>query len=395
MVLAALMTGKGVAAIATVCIVGDDAGKIIKSIFKPIGKNNLTTNEHELTLVKFNKTKLQFETGKIFLGSIVDGQKIIDQVVVGCERKNEFAIHCHGNPLIVELIMELLVKRGAEAISAEQLLEISNFRSKISNRIAVEAKIAQLKAKTIEGYKLLENQIDGGLTAKAKEWIETSSIEQIKIEANVILDVSKVAQYIIRGCKVVIAGPANSGKSTLLNCLAGRDKSIVADIPGTTRDWVSTQCVAGSLAMEVFDTAGLDETLTAESAIDKAAQERSIELIRQADVVIWMIDGSDEKVNFKSQISNLKNQIVVLNKCDLGLKTQFAGAVAISAKNGTGIDELTKRIRIALGVDGFDLKQAVCFTDRQKSLLDKLHKAENKPAADSLITELLNGSVCV
>ena len=60
----------------------------------------------------------------------------------------------------------------------------------------------------------------------------------------------------------MIAGPANSGKSTLLNCLAGREKSIVADIPGTTRDWVSATCISGPLAMEIFDTAGLDESLT-------------------------------------------------------------------------------------------------------------------------------------
>jgi tRNA modification GTPase len=375
----AVMTGKGVGAIATVCVIGEGAGEILTAIFKPIGKS-----------------MLQFEIGTILLGNIVDGEKVIDQVVIGCEGENEIAINCHGNPLIIEMIMELLVKYGAEPVSAEQLLD---FRLHGNGRIAIEVKLEQLKAKTIEGYKLLQNQIEGGLSAKVVEWMKTESLGQIQKEAAEILKVSQAAQYIIRGCKVVLAGPANSGKSTLLNCLAGKEKSIVADIPGTTRDWVSAHCISGNLTMEIIDTAGLDESLTADSTIDTAAQKRSVELIKQADVVVWVIDGSEEILNIKYQISKIKgkNQIVVINKCDLGLKIDSTSeqTVVISAKNGTGIDELTKRIRVVLGVEGFDLKRAICFTQRQRTLLETLCDAHNKSDAHSLITELLNGSICV
>ena len=175
----------------------------------------------------------------------------------------------------------------------------------------------------MKAISLLQNQIEGGLSAKVVEWLKTESLGQIQKEAAEILKASQAAQYIIHGCKVVLAGPANSGKSTLLNCLAGTDKSIVADIPGTTRDWVSAHCVSGSLAMEIVDTAGLDESLTLENAIDKEAQERSVELIKQADVVIWVVDGSEEKLNSKNQKVKIqsKNRIVAINKCDLGLKT--------------------------------------------------------------------------
>jgi tRNA modification GTPase len=383
---AAVMTGKGVGAIATVCLIGKGAADIIKSIFKPIGKDNV-----------------QFEAGKILLGNIVNDKKIIDQVVIGCERENEFAINCHGNPLIVEMIMELLAKHGAEPVNAERLTELQFLQSKIQNlksKIAVEARLAQLKAKTIEGYKLLQNQIEGGLAAKAIEW-KTKPLETIQKEVANILKASQAAAYIIHGCKVVIAGPANSGKSALLNCLAGREKSIVADIPGTTRDWVSAHCTVGPLAMEIIDTAGFDESLILKDAIDKEAQKRSIELIEQADVIIWVVDGSDEISNFKSPIANVP-MVIALNKSDLGLKfdkaqlkKELGEPVVMSAKNGTGIDELIRRIRTVLGVEGFDLKQAVCFTIRQKELAEQMLTKSDETALKPLINELLNGHIGV
>ncbi|MDO8302633.1 MAG: GTPase, partial [Sedimentisphaerales bacterium] len=220
--------------------------------------------------------------------------------------------------------------------------------------------------------------------------IKTESLEQIQKEAAEILKVSEAAQYIIHGCKVVLAGPANSGKSTLLNCLVGKDKSIVADIPGTTRDWVSAHCIIGPLAMEIIDTAGLDESLTPGNAIDEAAQKRSVELVRQADVVIWVIDGSDEKTKIKDKKLKIKNQILVINKYDLGLKADNISedAVVISAKNGTGIEELTKKIRVVLGVEGFDLKQAVCFTQRQKQLLQKIAVAKDSQSVQNALAAL-------
>jgi tRNA modification GTPase len=372
---AAVMTGKGVGAIATVCVIGDGAGDILKTIFKPIGKGIA-----------------HFEAGNILLGDIVDAQKVIDQVVIGCEGENEFAINCHGNPLVVEMIMELLAKHGAKPITTEQFLQskIQNLKS----RIAIEAKLEQLKANTIEGFKLLQNQIAGGLSTKAVEWLKTESLQQIQQEANAILKASRTAHYIIHGCKVVISGPANSGKSTLLNALAGTNKSIVADIPGTTRDWVSATCISGALAMEIFDTAGLDESLFIHNIIDNAAQEKSIRLVERADVVIWVLDGNREISNLKLQISNIP-AIVAINKSDLGLKTKLDGAVVISAKNSTGIDVLTKRIRTVLGVESFDLRQPVCFTDRQKSLIELILTKSDESAAKSLITELLNADIVV
>ena len=232
---AAVTTGKGTGAIATVQLFGDSAKAIIKKIFKSVKAKPPT-----------------FKTGKILLGTISDGAETIDQVTIGCEGPGNFAINCHGNPLIVACLMQLLQRYGATLLTAEELLTKIFSMEKPGSTIALEAKLTQLQAKTIQGTKIIVNQVDAGLTKKIEEWLQsygllteninTISLEQIKADTEQILKNSKTAKLIIFGCMMVLSGPPNTGKSTLLNFLAGRQKAIVTDIKGTTRDWVSAQC---------------------------------------------------------------------------------------------------------------------------------------------------------
>ena len=234
-IFAAVMTGKGTGAISTVQVFGDSAELVIKKIFKPTGKKNA-----------------KFQTGEILLGTICDGDEIIDQVTISCEGPQTFAINCHGNPLIVEMIMRLLAQHGATLLTTEQLLCKILASDKSINTIALEDKLTQLKARTLVGTKIIANQIEAGLSKKAAEWltnIDEISIDRIKAEADRILTNSQTAKLIIAGCKAALIGPPNTGKSTLLNCLAGRRKAIVTDIKGTTRDWVSAQCKIGPLSV--------------------------------------------------------------------------------------------------------------------------------------------------
>ena len=386
------MTGKGTGAISTVQVFGDSAEAVVKKIFKPAGTK-----------------PAKFKTGEILLGTIADGNETIDQVTIGCEQANSFAINCHGNPLIVADIMHLLQRCGATLLTAEQLLSKILSAQKSVNTIAVEAKLAQLKAKTIQGTKIIINQIDAGLSKKAAEWLQNInaiSLNQISAEAERILENSRTAKLIIAGCTAALIGPPNSGKSTLLNYLAGRQKAIVTDIKGTTRDWVEAVCRIESLSLRLIDTAGLDEKLPApKDTIEKAAQKKSVQILEQADLALLILDNSqtnnqlDERII--DRIAN-KSIITVLNKCDLPaefdtgkLPEILSNTVQISAKQGTGIENLLEKIRQVCGVADFDLNAAVCFTDQQENLLQQLINAKSKQQATSIISELLNGQLRV
>ena len=389
---AAVTTGQGTGAISTIQVFGDSAEAIIRKIFEPTGTK-----------------PAKFKTGEILLGTIIDGSKTIDQVTIGCEGPETFAINCHGNPLIVEMIMQLLQRCGATLLTAEQLLTKILISKKHLETIAVESTLAQLKAKTIQGTKIIANQIDAGLCKKAQDWlknIDEIPLENIRYEAMQILQKSQAAKLIIFGCTAILIGPPNSGKSTLLNYLAGRDKAIVTDIKGTTRDWVTAQCQIAPLALELIDTAGLDEEfLGPKDTVEKAAQKKTAEILEQADLVLLVLDNSQPAEELdESLVEKIadKRVITVLNKCDLPAKFDtgklpetVSNAMQISAKEGTGIENLTDEIRQICGVADFDLQTTVCFTDRQENLLKQLTNAESNPQAASILTELLNGRIRV
>ncbi len=381
---AAVMTGKGTGAISTVQVCGESAESVIRKIFKPASTK-----------------QLQFETGHILLGAIHDNSKNIDQVTIGCEGPSSFSIHCHGNPLIVEMIVQLLKKQGVLILNSEQL-QIKLFSTQEhTNKITLEAKIAQAQALTLEGTKIILNQIDSGLNKAVQEWlinINNLSLDSIRKQADEILQNSSIAKVIISGCKTILIGPPNTGKSTLLNCLCGRQKSIVSDISGTTRDWVTAKCQMESLSLELIDTAGLDENLSVlNNTIDNASQKKTLELINQADLIIFVLDSSRD-IEFDYSIFNeftSKKILTVLNKSDLTqnfnvnkLPVFLSTIVHISAKKQIGIDDLASSIRRILGVNKFDIRTPICFTDRQKILLEKLKYAESIAQAAALIEAL-------
>jgi len=392
-VFAAVMTGQGTGAISTVQVFGDSAEDVIKKIFKPKGKKPAI-----------------LEPGQILLGSICDDAETIDQVTIGCEEPNSFAINCHGNPLIVSVLMQLLAQHGANLITAEELRAKTLAAQKPINTIALEAKLTQPKAKTIQGAKIIANQIEEGLSRKIAEWLQNInaiSLKQITADAERILETSRTAKLIIAGCKMVIAGPPNTGKSTLLNYLCGKQKAIVTDIKGTTRDWVSARCQIDSLSVELIDTAGLDEkpSTAFKNTIEKKSQRKTNEILQEADLVLLVLDNSQTTEQLDGRLLEKiadKKVLTVLNKSDLPTKfdagklPQILGTtLQISAKAGTGIENLLKKIRQICGIANFDLQAAVCITSRQENIVKQLKNAKSRSEAASIITELLNGRLSV
>lgn len=375
--LAAVMTGKGTGAIATIALYGPDAAAILTNIFRPKAKSS----------VSFNK-------GIVLHGEIHDEHNRVDEVIIGCEGPDYFSIHCHGNPLIAADIMRLLQKYSAEPVTAEKMIaEVSGG----TNSIATEAKMVVADAKTLQATKIIMYQMSGGLSQTVTQWLDNSNLEQIKNEAEDILLRSSAVRPLLFGAKIVLAGPPNSGKSTLLNCLAGKQKAIVTELEGTTRDWVSAECVLGRICAEVIDTAGIDEKLFSENEdVEKTSQQNTKELLTDADLILLVIDGSIENnIDVFNKTSAGKNILVVANKNDLPARMSLPGQISISAKFGTGCDELIRRIEETLGVTQFDDKKPVCFTGRQEELLGQITSSQSKEQAASAISELLNGKLRV
>ena len=386
---AAVMTGPGVGAIATVQLFGDSAQDVLQKAFRRKGDKPFELAE-----------------GRILLGDIVDGGERIDEVTVGCEGPHAFAIHCHGNPLIVKAVMETLRRQGAETVPAEQLLSMTFTSQNTYDSIGREAKLGLATVKTMAGAAILSNQGKAGLSAKVRQWrdtLDSISLEEIATEAGDILGHSEPARLIIFGCTIALIGPPNTGKSTLLNTLAGREKAIVSDIRGTTRDWVSAEIHLPPLAATIIDTAGLDGGASASGGIDQAAQRKSLEITKRADLVLLVLDISQPAEQLSEPLATLlvgRRVVTVLNKADLPSRLDVARlpgvsgpVIQMSARQGRGIDDLIHAIHRVCHAANFDARTPVAFTDRQKRLLEWLQGCDSKAKARSILSELLESRV--
>ena len=390
-VCAAVMTGPGVGAVATIQLCGESAEDILRMVFR-------------------TKSGRPFEpmAGQVLLGGIADEGEIIDEVTIGCEGPCLSAIHCHGNPLIVARIMELLRRHGAQAVSAEQSFAGIWASQQMHDAISIEAKLALATVKTIEGAAIIANQVKAGLSERVRQWqdhLDSVPLETVVAEAQDILQRSEPARLIISGCTVALVGPPNTGKSTLLNTLAGREKAIVSDLRGTTRDWVSAEIRIPPLAATIIDTAGLDSIVSAAGSIDQAAQQKTAAIIERADLVLLVLDLSQPVEQLSAFVVKPlvgKRVVTVLNKADLPSRLDSARVpdtlgptVPVSAKQGRGIDDLIHAVHRVCGAGDFDPRTPVAFTDRQRRLLESLQRNNSKARARLILPELLENTLPV
>jgi tRNA modification GTPase len=398
-IIAGVMTAKTVAGISSIQVLGEGAEEVLNRIFvselhriKPVTIDPRFRGDDRKLVQRTPPAIDKFVVGSILHGNIVEGEKIVDEVIIGCEGENSFSINCHGNPIIVENILGLLKKNGVKMAEANEILEFMAEKKYARNIIIVEAEVAAAKAATFDGAKIIKHQTQMGLLQTA-EWlgkhINVLNIEDIKIGAEQILDDSEIASYFINGVKIVLAGPPNSGKSTLFNYLCGKEKAIVTDIAGTTRDWLSAKIRLKKIQAEIFDTAGIDDALSGKNIIDAESQKRAVELAAVADLVLYVTDGATNSIvpDYKTFRKKL---IICINKSDLGTNV-IGDGVRISAKTGSGVKELIDEIENILGVSEFDLKKTVCFTDRQRKIVRQIAIANHKEQIKEALGQLLQG----
>lgn len=370
--LACMRTARGTAAIGSIEVCGPDALSIVQQIFRPAAEN------------------ASFQEGQVIYGRFFDSEQVIDDGIVGTEGPDRYALHCHGNPLILQQILSVLQKQGARIITLEEMLT-RRYAADSANAIEAEAKLQSLKAVSLLGVQIIQNQVTSGLLKTAQQWLDAADCQTIRRQAEEILQRSQIARRIIGGVRIVIAGPPNSGKSTLLNRLAGQEQALVSDIPGTTRDWVTAFGRIEPLRIEWIDTAGLDEQLAGADPIDQAAQQRSRDLLAGSDLILCVLDGTQILSDRVFPLPIDIPAITVLNKSDLPnfqRREDRPDLVSISAKEGSGLDNLGRTILQTLQVDTFDPALPVAFTTRQQELLRKIAAAPDRSAVKSLARQL-------
>ncbi len=369
--IASAMTNSGIGIIR---ISGEDAFDVIDKIYRP---------------KKGNKLLSQCKSHTIHYGHIYDEDEIIDEVMVllmrapnSYTREDTVEIDCHGGTLVMRRILEVVLKNGARPAEPGEFTKRAFLNGRIDLSQA-ESVMDVISSKNDFALKSSMQQLNGALTGKIKEirgkiiheiaFIESAldDPEHISIDGygeNLLIIIEKLMQkmnqmiassengsLLKEGINTVIVGKPNAGKSSLLNALVGRERAIVTDIAGTTRDVLEEQINLNGITLNIMDTAGIRST---EDVVEKIGVDKALSLVDKADFIIYVVDTStaldenDEKI---IDAIREKKAIILLNKSDLTqvtgedeIKEKLSGAdhkmIAISAKENLGIDVLEETI---------------------------------------------------
>ncbi|AEV70647.1 tRNA uridine-5-carboxymethylaminomethyl(34) synthesis GTPase MnmE [Acetivibrio clariflavus] len=397
--IAAISTPHGNGGIGIIRISGEEAFRIAAEIF--VGKK------------KFDEIK----THTINYGKIINPEtgEILDEVLLSKMKKpNTFTredvveINCHGGTVVLKNILELVLKKGARIAEPGEFTKRAFLNGRLDLSQA-EAVIDLINAKTSESSKAAMNQLEGKLSVKLKEarkklievlaHIEVtvdypehdieeitgekvySEIKDIREKLNNIIKGFEKGRIIREGVNAVIVGRPNVGKSSLLNELTGKNRAIVTDIPGTTRDIIEEYINLNGVPVRIIDTAGIRET---DDLVEKIGVEKTNKELESADLIIMMIDSykgiEKEDTEILDKVKD-KKVIVILNKIDLANEEKLAEieskiedkkVIRMSLKQGIGTDELADAV-VELFVKGeVILNNEVIITNvRHKNLIDK------------------------
>ncbi|MBR2734599.1 MAG: tRNA uridine-5-carboxymethylaminomethyl(34) synthesis GTPase MnmE, partial [Clostridia bacterium] len=270
---------------------------------------------------------------------------------------------------------------------AEAVMDLISAKGKRANQIAFgmregksSKKIEEIKEELIEisaGLSVWADYPEEDIPQVDKNMLK-NSIQKICEKLHAMIDNYDTFKSIKEGVKTAIVGRPNVGKSTLMNYLSDSQKSIVTDIPGTTRDAIEETVMVGDIPVLLIDTAGIRDTL---DKVEKIGVEKAKKYIDESEITLFMIDASsplceDDRDLLKSL--DVSKTVILLNKCDLGVRidTQELSTfkdkiVELSALKGQGIDRLKEIIENIVGLSTFDPSDAVISNERQLMALKK------------------------
>jgi tRNA modification GTPase len=329
--LAALLTPPGTAAIATLGLCGPRAWQVLRELFAPAGTPG-------------RQLPVEPRLGPFWYGRLGEDPRgtAADEVVVAVRRTDplpRIEINCHGGREVVRYLLELLEARGVHVCPWQ---ELERHGEADPGRAAALA--ALVEAKTVRTAAVLLDQYHGAL-ARAVDAVRAAlaggRVEEAGSRLRALLRFAPVGRHLTRPWAVTVAGAPNVGKSSLVNALAGYPRCVVAATPGTTRDVVTTLIAVDGWPVELADTAGLR---TGAAGLERLGMERAERAARGADLCLWVLDGSAAPVWPAETFPRLR---FVVNKIDLPAAPGFAapaGAAAVSARTGAGLEDLCRKL---------------------------------------------------
>ena len=355
---AILATAWGTGGVAVVLLRGRGAADVLSRCFRP--RSRLCEGV--------------LPADKPILGDLLDGDgRVIDEVVVAASRDGRCVeVNCHGGVRVVQRVLTRLESLGARTVREPSDDAEANW----PGVCGIEADVMRLVPLAATRFVVawLSGQARGGLTASlhgVRDDLDGGDVSSAARTLRELADTWPAARRMIEPARIVLAGPPNSGKSTLANALSGREGSIVTDRPGTTRDWVEHRAAVEGVPMVVIDTAGVRST---GDVLETESIARADQQLAGADLVLIVLDASGDLARQIELAPGADEgpSLVVLNKCDLvatadGMATTMHGhrAEKVSALRGVGLDALGRSIRTRLGLDALAPDRPAIFTDSQ------------------------------
>ena len=414
--IAAISTGMTNSGIGIVRISGSEAFRIADRIYK--GKDSL----------------LNAESHTIHYGFIRDENETIDEVLIMLMRsprtftgEDTVEINCHGGTYVVKRVLETVIKNGARPAEPGEFTKRAFLNGKVDlsqaeavidvitseNEYALQSSISQLKGsikkkiqdirnKIIYETAFIETALDDpehinidGYGEKLK-----SVINNVLIDLNHLIESFDSGRIMKEGIQTVIVGKPNAGKSSLLNTLSGRERAIVTDIEGTTRDALEEQIQLNGLTLNMVDTAGIRDT---DDIIEKMGVNKARDYVTYADLIIYVVDASRPLDQNDEDIIHLiegKNTIILLNKSDLkvivtkdNLQNKINNILKIDKNEGKlakNIPMIDTSLKEEQGIEEFEdmlnsmfLKEEVSFNE-EIYITNIRHKAALLDACESL-----------
>lgn len=365
-VIAAIATGSAATAIGIVRVSGDGCFALCGRVFRAAGGRPFAAQEPR---------KMVFGEMLDRAGRVIDRGLAVRFPGPGSYTGEDCAeFHCHGSPVVLRELLSALFAAGARQAQAGEFTKRAFLNGRMDLTQA-EAVVDLIDAETAAAARNAAAQLDGGLRRVLEpvqeELLEVTSrfyavvdypdedIQDVRPEEIAaalrsaagrlerLLDTCRRGQVLKSGVRTAIVGRPNAGKSSLLNALAGYERAIVTDIPGTTRDTVEESVLCGGVLLRLIDTAGLRET---GDAVERMGVERSRQALQRAELALVLIDGTAGVTGEDRAILELARGVpqvvVVATKSDLPgfALPELEGALALSSRTGAGLPELEREI---------------------------------------------------